>query len=104
MLALYAGLFDERVQQIILNDAPSSHWQRPALLNVLRLTDVPEVAGAFAPRRLVSLTKLPDNFDYAKRLYRLQGAAARLVQSPSLPEALEVWKQPIADRGSRIAE
>src|SRR6266542_1862939 len=104
VLALYAGLFDERVQQIILNDAPSSHWQRPALLNVLRLTDVPEVAGAFAPRRLVSLTKLPDNFDYAKRLYRLQGAAARLVQSPSLPEALEVWKQPIADRGSRIAE
>src|SRR4029453_345881 len=27
IVALYAGLFDERVQQIILNDAPGSHWQ-----------------------------------------------------------------------------
>src|SRR5262249_25239735 len=56
ILAIYAGLFDERVQRVILNDPPASHWQRPALLNVLRVTDIPEVAAAFAPRQIVSLT------------------------------------------------
>ena len=49
ILALYAALFDDRVKEVILNDPPGSHWQGPALLNVLRVTDIPEVAGAFAP-------------------------------------------------------
>ena len=96
--ALYAALFDERIKQIILNDPPASHWQRPALLNVLRVTDIPEVAGAFAPRRLISLTKLPEAFDYTKRIYGLERAAKQLVEADSLPEALEVWKHPSASR------
>jgi len=95
ILGLYAALFDERIQQVILNDPPASHWQRPALLNVLRVTDVAEVAGALAPRRLVSLTKLLEAFDYTKRIYGLQRASSQIVQSGSLPEALEVWKYPI---------
>ncbi len=94
IVALYAALFDERVRQVILNDPPASHWQRPALLNVLRVTDIPEVAGALAPRRLVSLTKLPETFGYTRRIYGLQRASNQFVQSASLPEALEVWKYP----------
>jgi len=96
ILALYAALFDERVQQVILNDPPASHWQGPALLNVLRVTDIAEVAGALAPRRLVSLTKLPTQFDYAKQIYALQRAPDQFLESGSLPEALELWKQPTA--------
>src|SRR3989449_1080814 len=68
ILALYAALFDERVKEVILNDPPASHWQRPALLNVLRVTDIPEVAGALAPRRLISLTKPPATFDFTQRI------------------------------------
>jgi hypothetical protein len=97
ILALYAALFDGRITQIILNDPPASHWQRPALLNVLRVTDIPEVAGALAPRRLVSLTKLPATFDFTQRIYRLERASNQLVQSGSLPEALEIWKDPPPD-------
>src|SRR5262249_24192702 len=41
IVCLYAGLFDDRIQQVILNDAPGSHWQGPALLNILRVTDIP---------------------------------------------------------------
>jgi len=92
ILALYAALFDQRVTQIILNDPPGSHWQGPALLNALRVTDIAEVAGAFAPRRLASLTKLPESFGHTRSIYRLQHASGQLVQSSSLPEALEVWK------------
>jgi hypothetical protein len=91
ILALYAGLFDERVKQVILNDPPSSHWQRPALLNVLRVSDIPEVAGAFAPRRIVCLTNLPEAFSYTRRIYNLAGHSANLAQAGSLPQALEVW-------------
>jgi hypothetical protein len=91
-VALYAALFDDRIKQVILNDAPGSHWQGTALLNALRITDVAEVAGAIAPRQLVSLTRFPDTFEHTRGLYRLQRASDQLVQSPSLPEALEVWK------------
>jgi hypothetical protein len=92
ILALYAGLFDERVKEIILDDPPSSHWQKPALLNVLRVTDIPEAAAAFAPRRIVSLTELPESFNYTRRLYQLQGHSGSLSRAGSLPEALQIWK------------
>lgn len=92
ILALYAGLFDERVKQVILNDPPASHWQKPALLNILRVSDIPEVAGAFAPRRIVCLTNLPGSFDYTRKIYGLYRRSANLARARSLPEALEVWK------------
>jgi hypothetical protein len=92
VVALYAAFWDERIKQIILNDPPASHWQSPALLNVLRVTDIAEVAGALAPRRLVSLTKLPESFEHTRTLYRRQRASQQFVQAPSLAEALEIWK------------
>ena len=81
VLAMYAALFDKRIQQIVLNDPPASHWQRPALLNVLRVTDIPEVTRALERRRLVSLTKPPPGL-------------ANVRTADSLPEALEIWKYP----------
>jgi cephalosporin-C deacetylase-like acetyl esterase len=92
ILGLYAGLFDSRIQQAILVDPPDSHRQGPALLNVLRVTDIPEVAAAFAPRRLVILGRNPASFEYAKAIYGLHGQADRLVGAGSLPEAMEAWK------------
>jgi hypothetical protein len=94
IVALYAGLFDERITQVVLHDPPGSHWQGPALLNVLRVTDVAEVAAAFGPRRLVSLTKVPESFEHARAVYELNGVRTRFVQLPSLPDALELWKYP----------
>lgn len=94
IVGLYAGVFDERVKQVILNGAPGSHWQGPALLNVLRVTDIPEVAGAFAPRRLVSLTKFPESFAHTRAIYKTERAADQCVESLSLSEALEIWKYP----------
>ena len=91
ILVLYAGLMDERVSRVILNDPPGSHWQRPALLNVLRVTDIPEIAAAFAPRQIVCLTPLPESFHHARRIYKLHRQAAGIIQAGSLPEALRVW-------------
>jgi hypothetical protein len=62
IVALYAALFDERIAGVILADPPASHWQGPALLNVLRVTDIPEVAAALAPRELMFLRAVPPGF------------------------------------------
>lgn len=94
VLTLYAALLDPGVGQVILQDPPSSHWQGPALLNVLRITDVPEVAGALAPRRLVLLTRTPDSFSHTRAIYQLHGAAEQFSHSGSLPEALQIWRIP----------
>jgi hypothetical protein len=98
ILALYAALFEGSIQQVILNGSPASHWKGPGLLNVLRVTDIPEVAGMLAPRRLISLTKFQEGFDYSKRIYGLQRASRQFIESGSLPEALEVWKPSSARR------
>jgi dienelactone hydrolase len=88
IVSLYAALFDERMQTVILNEAPSSHWEHPAFLNILRVTDIPQAAAAFAPRKLVSLSPYSNGFDYTRSVYRLVGAAGSLSRSQSLPEAL----------------
>ena len=52
ILALYAGLRDPRIGRIVLQNPPSSHVDGPALLNILRITDIPEVARTFGTKKL----------------------------------------------------
>ncbi len=87
---LYAALLDDRVTQVILDAPPGSHWQGPALMNVLRYTDVAEAAAMLAPRRLSSLTRLPVEFELTKNTYRLHDRADQLRESTSLPASLEL--------------
>jgi hypothetical protein len=74
--------------RVILDDAPASHWQGPALLNVLRVTDLPEAAALIAPRSLVSVTPLPKQYDYARSIYRLYGKPSAVREVGGLSEAL----------------
>jgi len=87
-LSIYAALFDERITRVILDDPPSSHWQKPALLNVLRLTDLPEAAGMMAPREIVSLTPLPPAFAYTSRIFALYGKPAAIRQVHGIAQAI----------------
>ena len=54
---LYAALFEPAVEKLHLSDLPKSHMDRADYLNVLRVTDIPEVL------RLVSVGRelLVDN-------------------------------------------
>jgi cephalosporin-C deacetylase-like acetyl esterase len=58
-LALYAALLDPRIQQALLLDPPSSHTEGPIFLNVLRYTDLPDVAARLAPRRVNFYGRIP---------------------------------------------
>ena len=88
IIGLYATLRDQRIGRVILKDPPASHWQGPALLNILRITDVAEAAGALAPRRIIALTPLPASFDLSRALYQLEGAADHFSRAGSISEAL----------------
>lgn len=91
-LALHAAALDPRITRVILDNPPASHWQGPALLNILRLTDLPEVAGMIAPREIVSLGALPASFNYTRSIYRLHRKPEALRQADSLAQALRVWE------------
>jgi dienelactone hydrolase len=104
ILGLYAGLFEERITRLVLGGPPASHWQGPALLNVLRITDIPEVAGALAPRHLSFLGKVPRAFAFTRKVYQLYGQEARLESAASLAEALQVWRYPARVGGAEAQD
>ena len=92
-LGLYAAALDKRITRVILDDPPASHWQGPPLLNILRITDLPEAAALMAPREIVSLTKLPAEYAYTASIYALYGNRKPFREAGDLGEALETWKQ-----------
>ncbi len=89
-LGIYAAALDKRITRVILDDPPASHWQGPALLNVLRITDLPEAAALVAPREIVSLTALPPQYDYTASVFALHGPKARIRLAGGLAAALRV--------------
>ncbi len=90
VLGLYAAALDARITQVILEDPPPSHWQGPALLNVLRITDLPEAAGLVAPRPIVSLTAVPSAYNYTSSIYHLYGKRSAIRRADDLGQALRV--------------
>ncbi len=93
-LGLYAAALDQRITRVILDDPPSSHWQGPALLNILRITDLPEAAALVAPREIVSLTPLPKPYDYTASIFALYTAKARIHRADGLARALQIGEFP----------
>ena len=85
--ALYAALFENRVQHTILEEPPASHRQAPPLLGVLRISELPEAAGFLAPRRLTLVGARDSKFDVTKEIYDGVGAAAAFAVANSLSEA-----------------
>lgn len=88
--ALYAAALDPRITRVVLEDPPSSHWHGPAFLNILRTTDIPEVAALVAPRQLTFITPPPPAFEYTHSIYRLCGSNDAFRNAGSLSRALEL--------------
>jgi cephalosporin-C deacetylase-like acetyl esterase len=89
-LALYAAAFDERITRVIVDNPPASHWQGPPLLNILRITDLPEAAALVAPREIVSLGPLPSQYEFTASVYALTGARKAIRQADGLAAALRL--------------
>jgi cephalosporin-C deacetylase-like acetyl esterase len=88
--AIYAAALDPRITRVILEDPPSTHWHGPAMMNVLRTTDLSEVAAMIAPRQLVFLTRAAAEFDRTRSIYRLYPRKMAFREADGLSEALEL--------------
>lgn len=88
-LGLYAAILDPRVHQVMLIDPPSSHVEGPIFLNVLRYTDLPEAAALVAPRRLIFYGRVPQAYEYTRRIYALYGKPDHLFLSMHIGGVVE---------------
>jgi cephalosporin-C deacetylase-like acetyl esterase len=82
-VALYAALLDGRVVAVVVEDSPATQnapsqrdGRGPALemLNCLRVTDLPQVAGLLYPTQLVFAGEYPTTYAWAEDLYNRLGA------------------------------
>ncbi len=53
--ALYASLFEPDIHRLDLHEPPASHMEGPELLNVLRFTDLPQIAAVAGERSQLRL-------------------------------------------------
>jgi hypothetical protein len=76
--ALYATLLEQTISGLILKNppptqnSPSSPDGRGAaveMLNCLRITDLPQVAGLLFPRKLAYINALPESYKWAENIY-----------------------------------
>lgn len=77
-VALYAALLDGQVGTLILEappatqnaaSEPNGRGSAIEMLNCLRITDLPQVAGLLYPAELVFVGDLPDTYRWAEELY-----------------------------------
>ena len=87
-LGLYAALLDHRIGQVMLAAPPTTHLEGPVFLDVLRHTDLPEVAGLLAPRRLTFYGQVPEGFSPTRKIYSLMGVQDRFSLTMSIEAAL----------------
>jgi hypothetical protein len=81
VLAAYAALLEPEIAGAILDSPQLSHMDAdaPALLNVLRVCDIPEVLGMLAPRPLTIYGHKKYNLDKEAGIYAIAGAAEKFV-------------------------
>lgn len=77
-VALYAGLFEPGVARFDLRSLPPSHHQGIALLNVLRVLDIPQAVALLFPRRVHLPDTPPRGFEWTQRAAALfQGSEGK---------------------------
>ncbi|WP_397568504.1 alpha/beta hydrolase family protein [Schlesneria sp. T3-172] len=78
VLGVYAALLESCISEVLVVDPPASHRQGPALLNVLRVLDVPDAIGLLAPRHATLIDAESEAFGRTEQAYRAAGYGDRL--------------------------
>jgi hypothetical protein len=85
-VALYAALLDGNVEAVLLRDPPATQnapsredgrGEAIEMLNCLRITDLPQVAGLLFPTPIAMAGEMPDSYEWAKQLYKTLDEADR---------------------------
>lgn len=86
-LALYAGIYERRIERLDLHRLPSSHRDGPILFNVQRILDMPQAVALAFPKRVVL-------YDVDEAKFAWPAAVGKLVNATKSP--LEFRKMPPA--------
>jgi dienelactone hydrolase len=81
VLAVYAALLEPDVAGLTLDQLPATHMDdsAPALLNVLRVCDIPEALGMLAPRPVTLVGNNAEAGQKAAAIYRAAKASDKLI-------------------------
>lgn len=86
VVALYAALLDGQIQTLFLENPPATQnapSQRDGkgaaieMLNCLKITDLPQVAGLLYPTELVFIGDCPATYEWAEEVYNKLGAPGK---------------------------
>ncbi len=87
-LGLYAAALDEQIDHVIVIDPPTTHYDQTVLLNVLRYTDLPEVAALIAPRKLTFYGRVPAAYEHTRKAFKALGATENFQLSMGIEASL----------------
>jgi cephalosporin-C deacetylase-like acetyl esterase len=84
VLSAYAALLEPDVSGVVMVHPPASHMEdsAPALLNVLRVCDIPEVVGMLAPRPVTVVGAAGSWIQTPAQIYSSAGAAEKYSVAP----------------------
>jgi hypothetical protein len=97
VIASYAALLDENIKSLILKNPPATQnvasqpdgkGEAIEMLNCLRITDLPQVAGLMFPNELIAIGKLPATYKWAEDLYGILEKPDAFKQFQSLSDWL----------------
>ncbi len=85
VLAAYAALWEPQIAGAILNKPPLGHMEAdaPALLNVLRVCDIPDVPGMLAPRPFVIYSDRAGTLEKVAAIYATAGEPRQFTSGPT---------------------
>jgi hypothetical protein len=105
-VVLYAALLDGKVSAIILHNPPATQNAASSkqgigaaieMLNCLRVTDLPQVAGLLCPTELVFVGSRPPSYRWAEELYSRLGGRVSHVSD------LSMWETELVQRRDSVA-
>ena len=79
-LAIYAGVLEARITEIVLAAPPASHEDpaAPEFLGVLRIGDLPHNLALAYPRPITFVGNVPEAYTWTRRLYEKLGAGDQI--------------------------
>ncbi len=79
-VAIYAGLLDPQVRELILADLPASHeeGETPEFLGILQVGDLPHNLSLFYPRPITFVGEIPPAYQWVRDVYQRLGAGEKI--------------------------
>ncbi len=89
-IALYAALLNGNIRSLFLQSPPATQnapsradgrGETIEMLDCLRITDLPQIAGLLYPAKITFAGECPDTYRWAKEIYQRLGAPDKIAHA-----------------------